>query len=541
VSRYKSMYNEGLSKVIDTENNNIFFLRPNVLRKNIDHLFGENKKKKIYRMKTDFRTYINDDTRFKYFEHIIFNNRIFITFLAFMINFVDKLSLKREKGVFRARWTRKFLKFFVFFFVKKTILRQYAMFFKLIFSFLNHDFDVKTYILDNNSVTAAFISRFLAIGLRHNYDYNDMVIPIRRNLRSQMFVKKWSIKARTIVSDKFSNQSFIFLNDFRRFNGLFSHKIQTILNFSDYSDNKILFNDEYVSSFFVLRLVKFTFLKNFNLKKLMSLRKRSGTFVNFKDVYKRRLLSINKLLKARKKFFLKLKKVLISKFLKVRVNYLTFIYMFKMFATRLFKRIFYKSLNIPIFLNLVFRLNKFKFRRLLKFKRKVYFRLKKRFNKMKDYLNVGNLNIKCNLFFLVILKLSRKILMLPMKFLLKRHFIHRKKLKLFRLERSNKLNIFKRLNRVIKKYCMKKMVVLKKVFKKNNRRFFRRIRLEYWSKLRKTFRLANFFFKQFLIKRHIYRFLKRIKLLSSYKNFVFKCLKSVIRVNSAIIIRYKRV
>jgi len=85
---------------------------------------------------------------------------------------------------------RKFLKFFVFFFVKKTILRQYSMFFKLIFNFLNYNFDVKTFILDNNSVTAAFISRFLAIGLRNNYDYNDMVMPIRRNLRSQMFVRK---------------------------------------------------------------------------------------------------------------------------------------------------------------------------------------------------------------------------------------------------------------------------------------------------------------------------------------------------------------
>jgi hypothetical protein len=103
VSRYKALYNDGVSRAIDEENNNIFFSRPNEYRKNIDHLFGENKKKKIYRMNTDFRAYINDDIKYKVFEYIIYNNKIFVTFLAFMINFVDKLSLKREKGVFRAR------------------------------------------------------------------------------------------------------------------------------------------------------------------------------------------------------------------------------------------------------------------------------------------------------------------------------------------------------------------------------------------------------------------------------------------------------
>jgi len=58
-------------------------------------------------------------------------------------------------------------------------------------SCLDLNFNVKVYVLNNNSVGAVFISKFIAIGLRSKFDYLDMIIPIRKNLRKQMYVRKW--------------------------------------------------------------------------------------------------------------------------------------------------------------------------------------------------------------------------------------------------------------------------------------------------------------------------------------------------------------
>jgi hypothetical protein len=85
---------------------------------------------------------------------------------------------------------RKFLRVYVFFFVKKSMVKRFGRFVEYLASLVNLKVNVKLFVLNNNSVGAEFISRFLAIGLRSKYDYLDMIIPIKKSLRKQMYVKK---------------------------------------------------------------------------------------------------------------------------------------------------------------------------------------------------------------------------------------------------------------------------------------------------------------------------------------------------------------
>jgi len=213
--------------------------------------------------------------------------------------------------------------------------------------------------------------------------------------------------------------------------------------------------------------------KFFRLKKLDVFIKRSLNIVNFKNLFKRCLFNFKKVTLMRKNFFKKLKNFLALKLKKVYMNYTYNKNFFRFLLYPLLSMVIYKPLCsvIPFFFNFTTVLNKFKFRRLLKFKRKVYNRFKIRFNKIKSNFIAVNATVKCSLFFFVILKILRKIFMLPLQSLLKRNYIYRKKLKLFRLGHKRILYVFKRFNRIIKKYRMKKMVILKKILTKTKRRF----------------------------------------------------------------------
>lgn len=85
---------------------------------------------------------------------------------------------------------RRLLKFFVFMFLRKIVVNQYGKIVQLAAAYLNLNVTPKIFIINNQNVPASFISRFLAVGMRHNYDYYDMVIPIRKNLRKQMYSRK---------------------------------------------------------------------------------------------------------------------------------------------------------------------------------------------------------------------------------------------------------------------------------------------------------------------------------------------------------------
>jgi len=128
-----------------------------------------------------------------YFRYIKSNNRLLFTFLSFLSKLFSTMTFAYDRKIFMRKWVRKVIRFYTYFFFKKSVIKFYGKFVEHLASCLNLNFNVKIYILNNNSVGATFISRFIAIGLRSKFDYLDMIIPIRKNLRKQMYVRKWNI------------------------------------------------------------------------------------------------------------------------------------------------------------------------------------------------------------------------------------------------------------------------------------------------------------------------------------------------------------
>lgn len=87
---------------------------------------------------------------------------------------------------------RKFLRFYSYLFIRKHVFVGYSKYVDIVAGYFgfNMNINVKTYVLNNNSVSAMFIARFLAIGLFCRNDYRDMIIPIRRSLGRLMFNKR---------------------------------------------------------------------------------------------------------------------------------------------------------------------------------------------------------------------------------------------------------------------------------------------------------------------------------------------------------------
>jgi hypothetical protein len=108
--------------------------------------------------------------------------------------FVNKL-LKSFNPVynrvpFARRFIRKFLRFYAYFFLKRNTLIVYGSLIESISVYLGFKVKTKMFILDNKSVPASFIAKFIATGLKLKYNYLDMIIPIRKNLKKQMFLKR---------------------------------------------------------------------------------------------------------------------------------------------------------------------------------------------------------------------------------------------------------------------------------------------------------------------------------------------------------------
>ena len=155
----------------------------------------------IVKYKKYFTNYLLNSK--KRLEFVSNNYRIMITFLSFMNSYSKNIDeYVKRKGIFGRRWMKQFLKFYVFLFVKKNVLKQYSMFFKILFNLVGCNYSINIFLLDNNSVNAAFIARFVAIGFKLRFNYKDMITPIKASLNKQMYVRKWS-SVRKVARKKF--------------------------------------------------------------------------------------------------------------------------------------------------------------------------------------------------------------------------------------------------------------------------------------------------------------------------------------------------
>jgi len=53
------------------------------------------------------------------------------------------------------------------------------------------------FLVDNASVNAAFLARYIGMALKLKFRFKDIVIPIRKNLRKLMYIRK--LKSRKVV------------------------------------------------------------------------------------------------------------------------------------------------------------------------------------------------------------------------------------------------------------------------------------------------------------------------------------------------------
>jgi hypothetical protein len=123
--------------------------------------------------------------------YVKFNHKLLLTFFSFVNKIFKTFDPSFDETIYSRRIIRKFLRFYVFFFLKKNVLNVYGKLIELISTYLGFKMKSKIFILDNKSVPASFIAKFIATGLRLRYDYLDMIIPIKRNLRKLMYIKKW--------------------------------------------------------------------------------------------------------------------------------------------------------------------------------------------------------------------------------------------------------------------------------------------------------------------------------------------------------------
>lgn len=302
--------------------------------------------------------------------------------------------------------------------------------------------------------------------------------------------------------------------------------MQAINNYAEYTNESLIFNGNFVSSFLINRVLNLLKKKNFlmQFRSASSFLIRKSMFRYFfrkKRQYKKKKINILK----------KLSILRIKKFHIIKYIYRCYFF-FKInnkFITNNSK--FEINLFSNMYNNFIFMLdcNRFKYYRLLKFKRRRLSRFLRRYNRC---IKSSKSN-KRVIFFLFITRFVRKINILVSRYFLKRRYILRKKLKVLRIRKKIIMRSFKRINKIIEKYKLRKLVVKKRVFKlRSNRRFYKRISLVFKLRLKRMVKFFNFLFRQFFIKRYVYRVFKRLKILRFYKGKVLKYLRSFMYVNN---------
>lgn len=254
----------------------------------------------------------------KVFNYVNSNYRLFFNFLIFLKALNRRLDRYKNKIQFTKHWFHLVLKFYMFFFLKKKILICYKKFFELVFKWVEYNVKVNIFLIDNSCVTASFISRFIAIGLKSRYNFSDMMFPIKNSLKKLMYARKWSKLCRDSKVNRYKNQNFILFRDYLSIKNKFDLKIFSICKFI-YLNNFYIEDDiKYFKNRFHLNFInilKFFEDKNFKLEcsildfVLLKNLKVCKVFIN------KFFLNLQKIFENKVKNFLKIKFEFLKKFL----------------------------------------------------------------------------------------------------------------------------------------------------------------------------------------------------------------------------------
>jgi len=119
-----------------------------------------------------------------------------ISFFAFSLKGVNPLYPKK---LFWVRDMRFFLNIYFLWFIHRPIFFQFGKFVELLVSRFDYNLNTKVnlFLIDNASVNAAFLARYIGMALKLKFRFKDIVIPIRKNLKKLMYIKK--LKSRKVV------------------------------------------------------------------------------------------------------------------------------------------------------------------------------------------------------------------------------------------------------------------------------------------------------------------------------------------------------
>jgi len=139
---------------------------------------------------------------------ILKNNYKFLFYIISFFDFVLKnINPLYPKKLFRVRDMRFFLDIYFFWFIHRPIFFQFGKFIEfLVFKFDNKlDLKVKFFMVDNASVNADFLARYIGAAIKLRFGFRDIMIPIRKNLKKLMYIRKLkSKKAFEHYSNKFN-------------------------------------------------------------------------------------------------------------------------------------------------------------------------------------------------------------------------------------------------------------------------------------------------------------------------------------------------
>ena len=409
-----------------------------------------------------------------YFQYVKSNNRLLFTFLACCSKLFSSLTYIYDRKIFMRKWVRKVIRFFAFFFLKKNILKIYGKLVEYIASCLDLNVNVKVYALNNNSVGATFISRYIAIGLRSKFDYLDMMIPIRKNLRKQMYVRKYS-KFNLDKPGNYRNKEVEIIAHISTLRDIFYFRMQRINNFLKY---KREYKEKY--KFFYLNFKLLNTLE-FIKKQVIILNKFDYNIKNVKNIESKNIKLVQKFIYKLCFFNLKFKSGFLFKFIELffikrKIKYIfygpiwykefLFKYIFKIFNKKMFfyycsffiKKIKVKNFRFLSFINFVlFLKSNVKLKKKYHMKYLVYFLLKDKYNYFYEFF----LNYFC--FYLKKFRKNKYLMLLK-----KKKIVKKKKIYLCKRLVKGQIRYSRKLKKILKNKILKKKHKLKKVLKKKN-------------------------------------------------------------------------
>lgn len=186
-------------------------------------------------------------------------------FLFYIMSFMDfiikRYNTKYPKNLFSIRVFRNFLRIHMGWFILRPLFLSFSKYIEIFMLKFNFNIFVNMFLINNFSINAAFVSRFISFSMKKKFDFKDMIIPLKKMLGRVMFFK---LKKR---SNKYL---FSRLNNWKnKLNNKFKLNLEYLYSFVyklDYLLIWIKLLDLKNKFLFYYRRKKYVHLKNLNKK-----------------------------------------------------------------------------------------------------------------------------------------------------------------------------------------------------------------------------------------------------------------------------------